>query len=212
MRFPHITKLSQLDAKIFEDYKAHRKGEGAKPKTINIELQTLNSIMILAVKWHYINHNPAQDVRPIKIIDKTEARFLTQAEVAKLFEFSDEWLYPIFYAFIHTGMRKGELENLTWDDVDFTRSRIKIRVKDDWTPKTNEREIPISKGLFVVLQKLKEKAIGTLVFHDGEGKMIEKNRLRKELMKVTKRAGFGDVTEDSYPSTYLRKSFGYERC
>lgn len=192
---PLITKLSQLNAKIFEDYKTHRKGEGAKPKTINNELQTLKSIMILAVKWGYAKENPARNVDPIKIIEKTEARFLTQEEVEKLLTNSEEWLYPIFYTFINTGMRKGELETLTWSDVDFGRRKVKIRVKDDWTPKTNEREIPINDGLFELLTKHKKKAIGPLVFHDGEGNMIEKNKLRKELMKVTERAGFPDVTK-----------------
>ena len=194
-KFPFITKISQLNAKLFEDYKAYRKEEGAMPKTINIELQTLKSILYLAIKWGYANDNPAKGVEFIKIIDKTEARFLTKQEIDKLLAHSDEWLHPIFYTFLHTGMRKSELEHLTWNDVDFSRRKIKIRVKDNWTPKTAEREIPISDGLNKLLLKRKKKAIGSLVFHDGEGNQIDKNKLRRDLIRVTKAAGFPDVTK-----------------
>ena len=193
-KFPFITKISQLNAKIFEDYKAYRKEEGAMPKTINIELQTLKSILYLAVKWGYTNDNPAKGVEFIKIMDKTEARFLTKQEIDKLLINAGDWLYPIFYTFLHTGMRKSELENLTWSDVDFGRRKIKVRIKDNWTPKTAEREIPISDGLYALLQEHKKKAIGSLVFHD-EGNMIDKNKLRRELIRITKKAGFPDVTK-----------------
>lgn len=195
VRLPFITKLSQLDAKIFEDYKAYRKGEGAAPKTINIELQTLKSIMTLAIKWGYTNDNPAKNVEPIRIISKTEARFLTKQEIDKLLANSNEWQYEIFYTFLQTGMRLQELMTLEWKDIDFSRRKIKIRVKDGWTPKTSEREIPISNGLLELLLNLKKKAIGSLIFHDGEGQKIEKNKLRKELIKVAKIAGFPDVTK-----------------
>ncbi len=195
VRLPFITKLSQLEAKIFEDYKAYRKGQEAKPKTINMELQTLKSIMTLAVKWGYANDNPAKNVDPIKIIRQNEARFLTKEEYKKLLENCGGWLYPIFYTFLNTGMRKQELMTLEWVDVDFERNKIKIRVKDDWTPKTAEREIPISNGLRTLLLEIKKRAGGSLVFHDDQGQKIENNKLRKELMKVTKRCGFGDVTK-----------------
>ncbi len=194
-KFPFITKLSQLDAKMFEDYKALRKGQEANPNTINMELQVLKSIWFMAIKWGYANLNPLRSVEFIRVMRKTEARFLTKQEIDKLLAASDEWQRPIFYAFLQTGMRLQELMTLEWSDVDFERRKIKIRVKEDWTPKTSEREIPISDGLMDVLLKLKKNAIGTIVFHDGEGQKIQKNKLRKELMKVTKKAGFPDVTK-----------------
>ena len=195
VNLPHITKLSQLDAKLFEDYKALRKGQDANPNTINMELQVLKSIWFMAIKWGYANLNPLRNVDPIKVMNKTEARFLTKEEIDKLLANSDEWLRPIFYSFLQTGMRLQELMTLEWSDVDFERRKVKIRVKEDWTPKTAEREIPISNGLMEVLLKLKKEVIGNLVFHDGKGQMIQKNKLRKELMKVTKKAGFPDVTK-----------------
>ena len=195
-RHPHITKHSHLKPSIFEEYKSYRISKEIKGKTLNTELQTLKSIMIMAIKWGYAKSNPAKEVETIKIKRSLEGgRWLNSEEVDKLLKLSNEWLYPIFYTFIYSGMRKSELENLTWDDIDFGRRIIKIRIKDDWTPKTDERDIPISDDLLKLLQKQKKKAICPLVFHDGEGKKIDENRLRRNLMSVTKLAGFPDVTK-----------------
>lgn len=93
-------------------------------------------------------------------------------------------------------MRKSELQNLEWKDIDFNRRKIKIGVKEAWRPKTDERQIPINNGLFGLLKKHKEKnKKGSLVFHDGKGSPIENNRLRKRLMRLTKRCGFPEVTK-----------------
>ena len=69
-KFPFITKLSQLDAKLFEDYKTFRKGQEANPNTINMELQVLKSIWFMAIKWGYANLNPLRNVEPIRVMSK----------------------------------------------------------------------------------------------------------------------------------------------
>jgi len=123
-KFPFIKKLSQLDAKLFEDYKAFRKGQEANPTTM--ELQVLKSIWFMAIKWGYANLNPLRDVESIRVMEKTEARFLTKEEIDKLLTNSNEWLRPIFYSFLQTGMRLQELMTLEWCDVDFERRKINI--------------------------------------------------------------------------------------
>ena len=196
VKLPHITKLSQVDVKLIDNYKTFRKSKGqdASDVTVNIEITVLKSVWNRAIQWGYATINPFRNVETIKVKDKFE-RFLTKEECEKLLAKSDDWFRPIIFTFLNTGMRKQELMTLEWDDVDFDRSKIKIRVKVNWTPKTSEREIPMRDGVREVLLKLKKKAIGNLVFHDGNGQMFAPNRLRIELNKVTKEAGFPDVTK-----------------
>ena len=150
-----------------------------------------------AVKWDYIKQNPTQGVSTLRITDEKKPRFLTKEECQQLLANCGDKLYPVFYTFIHTGMRKGELLNLEWKDVDLNRRKIKIRFKEQWQPKTTEREIPISNGLFPLLTELKKKRHKDtdLVFHNGEGQPIPPNRLRMQLMSITKKCGFPDVTK-----------------
>lgn len=194
--YPFITKMSQLNPKIFEDFKRFRFEEEAENRTINMELKTLRSIFNLAKNWGYTKENPTDGIRMLKITNHITPRFLSEGEIKKLLDNCDGWLYPIFYTFLNTGMRKSELLNLEWSDMDFDRRKIIIRVKDNWRPKTSEREIPINNGLFDLLKKHKETTKrGSYVFHNKEGIRIAENRLRKRLMALTKRCGFPDVTK-----------------
>jgi hypothetical protein len=52
-----------------------------------------------------------------------------------------------------TGMRRGELENLTSQDVHFELSIIFIQAKEGWNPKSGERIIPISQYLLAYCQE-----------------------------------------------------------
>jgi len=194
-RYPYITKISQLNPKFFEDYKHYRKGQRAKGKTLNIELQTLRNMFNKALKWGYCNNNPTEGVALLRTDKNEEPRFLIRDECDKLLKNCGDELYPVFFIFLNTGMRKSELLNLEWRDVDFERKRIRIRVKDGWKPKTRERDIPFNGRVSGVLKMLKGKSEGSLVFTDEHGNKIGKNRLRRRLMRITKKCGFPDVTK-----------------
>jgi site-specific recombinase XerD len=196
-KFSFIKKISQLSPKFFEDYQAYRKGKGAANKTVNVELICLHAMFTLAVKWGYARCNPTQGVKKLKEESNKKPRFLSKDECKILLANCGEFIYPIFYTFLHTGMRKSELEHLTWNDVDFERKKIKIRYKDDWSPKTSEREIPISNGLYDLLVRQKECARGksSCYVFNLKGEKIEPNFLRKKLMTLTVKCGFPDVTK-----------------
>lgn len=194
-QYPYLVKISHLAHKVFEDYKAYRKEQGAANKTVNNELQTLGAMFNLAIKWGYATNSPVKGVSSLKEDDHKKPRFLSKDECRILLEKCGGELYPIFFTFLNTGMRKSELEYLEWPDIDFERRKIKIKIKDHWRPKTEEREIPINDALMAVLEQHKTKAHnGSLVFHD-QGKRIEPNSLRKKLMALTKKCGFPDVTK-----------------
>ena len=192
---PCISKISQLTPKTFEDFKTFRKKESAANKTINIELQTLRCMFNLSIKWGYTKENPTRNVSTLKIDKKQTPRFLSKEECNTLLENCGDKLYPIFFTFLYTGMRKGELENLEWSDIDFERRKIKIRVKDSWRPKSSEREIPINNELMGVLVAHKKKnKQGTYVFNN-KGKQILPNSLRKKLINVAQKCGVENLTK-----------------
>ena len=192
--YSHLKKVSQFHAKIFEDFKTFRKGEGAANRTVNAEMIVIRMMFRLAVTWGYSKENPSDGVSKLRVPLKNAPAFLTEEQCKALLEAADDFLRPIFVTFLNTGMRKGELENLEWSDVDFDRRKIKIIVKDNWSPKTDEREIPINDGLYEILLKQKERANGSkYVFPDEDGGKIYKNRLLRRLKTLAKRLKFGEV-------------------
>ncbi|MFQ6031488.1 MAG: tyrosine-type recombinase/integrase [Candidatus Zixiibacteriota bacterium] len=215
---PRIRTLSDLKPKLFEDYKTWRRTQyvmpngqpislqkpipktaklGAKSNTINMEVKVLRTIFNEAIKWEYLKENPTKDVKMLKVTDAKKPRFLTEEECRKLLAECGKELYPIFFTFLNTGMRLSELLNLTWDDIDFRRKKIKIQAKSFWHPKTGEREIPMNEGMEELLINLRkeDKKTSQFIFHQKDGTKLRDNYLRKKLIVITKACGFPDVTK-----------------
>ena len=90
-------------------------------KTIQHYHRLISSILQSAVQWQIIASNPCDRVKPPKVEQK-ESRFLDDVEVIKLFHCLEK--EPIQYKtmitlLIYTGMHRGEICGLKWDDIDF---------------------------------------------------------------------------------------------
>ncbi len=207
-----IKRLSDVTTSTIEQYKIWRKNVITEPKdadattvkpqyckqgaamyTINFEVMTVKTMLNLAVKWKKLEANPARGIKKLKTDDSKKRRFLTDAECGKLLKASPLRLYPIFFILLNTGMRKGELINLEWKDIDFNRGMIKIQRKPFWVPKTGEREIPMSKKVLEVLKSLPRES--DFVFTGKNGKTLAPNTLRTQLCVIAKKAGIQDLTE-----------------
>ena len=209
-----ILMISQLSPEVIEGYKTFRRDEwvnpngknvrtdnsrkGARARTVNIELEGIKTMLNLAIKWDYLKDNPMKHVKPLKVDDKKPLRFLTPEECERFLEACPKELYPVYFTFMSTGMRKAELEHLLWGDIDFRNRLVLIRRKPDWQPKTGEREIPISDELLIVLEKHKRKVKKSgkkdYVFEVIDGGKSH-NMLRTELIKIAKVAGLEDMTK-----------------
>lgn len=214
-----IVFMSQLSAEVMEQYKAFRKEcwvnpngdtvdskddvtdhtrKGARAKTINFELSAIRTLLNVAIEWGYLKVNPMRSVKRLKADQTGLPRFLTDKECARLLKASPEELYPIFYTFLNTGIRKGELENLKWSDVDLGRKKIAIRRKDDWRPKSGEREVPLNPAMVELLQNLKKRNDTALksvyVFPHADGGKL-RVKLREKLITIAEKARIKDLTK-----------------
>jgi len=215
---PKVTCLSEINTELIDRYKVYRKDawvnpngqpvdsengqnghtrKGARSHTINFEIGALKTIFNLAIKWGHMKENPTNRVTKLKVNDSGTPRFLTKEECQQFLDACPSDLYPIYFTFLHTGMRKAELENLEWSDVDFKRRKIKIRRKEDWQPKTGEREIPIGDSLLTLLKSLRDANDAGLksryVFCHADGGKL-KTKLREKLIAIAKQASLNDLT------------------
>ncbi|MCP4583675.1 MAG: tyrosine-type recombinase/integrase [candidate division Zixibacteria bacterium] len=216
---PEVILLSQVKAKEIDEYKVFRKGEwvnpngdpiesdekitehtrkGARAHTINFEVGTLRTIFNMAIKWGYLKDNPAKGIIKLKVNDSKKPRFLTKEECRLLLDNSPDDLKAIYYVFLNTGMRKAELENLEWSDIDFRRKKIRIQRKEFWNPKTGEREIPMNQGTYNLLKKLREQNSkglkSSFVFPSEDGSKI-KEKLRRQLIRIAQKAKIEGLTK-----------------
>ncbi len=215
-RYPSVTRVSQLDMAIIEDFKRFRRdvdprtiklpssvklkvsqsARKAKCVTINYEIKTLSSTCNFGIKRRMCRTNPCREVCPMMKHGTSEPRFLTQDECNLLFRYAEGEFRDILVTFLNTGLRLGELINLQWCDIDFTRGVLKVRPKEDWVPKTRSREVPLNSGMIALLQRRRELGDldGEYVFPDRKGGRL-KRKLRKDLIRVARKAGLDDFTK-----------------
>lgn len=97
---------------------------------------------------------------------------------------------------IYTGMRKSEIQALTWSDIDFLHSTISINKSwdeknksfKDTKTKASNRTIPVPRVLLDTLSNLKANK-STLVFKNSLGTVPTSNALNKMLRSIMKDAG-----------------------
>ena len=191
-------KLSQISFQLIEEYKQKR-SEAVKPLTVNVELKVLKALYNFAIKCRCARENPVSKVSFYREVEK-KPRFLQNEEIKELLDNSNG-LYPVLYTFLKTGLRKSELINLKWKDIDFKRKYLTIESKEDWRTKTgNTREIPITDDLVEILNKLPKAS--DYVFLNSHGRKYGFH-LTERVKRLAKSIGISDVTVHALRHTFI---------
>jgi len=177
-------KLNEINTWLVEKYKSERKKD-LKPATVNRELGVLKRMFNLAILWEMTSDNPVKGIKFLTV-NNTIPRTLKEWEFSKLYELAPEHLKPILLCAYLAGLRKGELLNLKWNDVDFTDNYIFVRES-----KNNDvRAVPIAGSLREVLTKLKEKSDCEHVFTTDKGSpYIHKGAFKRSWNTALKKSG-----------------------
>lgn len=118
----------------------------------------------------YINENPTLYISlPKKLKDAKGKKFLTTEELKTIFDYfnEDSNMYIFLQIAFHTGLRRGEVAALTWDDINFkektlTVNKNMLRIDEKWiidTPKSesSNRTIKLGDTIIEILKKWKKK-------------------------------------------------------
>ena len=163
--------LSEIDYKALEDFRDKRKrtstqyGTPRSDRTVNLEMAVLRHIFRKGLKWRMLEKNPFENVDDLfyKNRNKRE-RALREDEVKRLIEACLPYLKPIVVTAVHTGLRKGDVLNLKWQDIDLERGIIRLTEQ-----KTGEtRNIVLNNDMRTLLHSLPVK--GDYVFPGKDGK------------------------------------------
>ncbi len=187
-----FSKLSQVTPRALEKYKSDRLKSISK-RSVNIEIKTLKAMFNRLVKMGEIKDNPVKSVPCLSGADTQKIEFLDEEEIKALLQSASPTMQPIIYAFLKTGLRRGELVHLEWDDIDFRNRQINVVNNDAHQTKWHrERHIPIDDKLLEILRSLPRK--GKYVFPTKDG-ALRKNNLLRELKRAARLAGISkDVT------------------
>lgn len=143
--------LMAVTAEHFDQYKAERL-KRVQPVSANIELRALRATFSTAKRWRLIESNPFSEVKLASVPERTPL-FLTIQDAKQLLACIPEgWLREVVLFALLTGMRRGEVLNLKWENVDFTRRLVHIETSPSFKTKQGRRRtIPLNaKALYLV--------------------------------------------------------------
>jgi integrase len=100
--------------------------EGKGSRTIQLVHATLHCALKQAVKERLIGYNPMDAVERPKVETK-EFHIFTESQARTFLEAARGHPYEaLFYLALTTGLRKGELLGLMWEDVDWEKGTLRI--------------------------------------------------------------------------------------
>jgi integrase len=178
--------LAQITPNLLSSYKSKRRAEGASPRTINYELALMGHAFSMAIKeWEWVSENPVQKIFKEKVSNQVE-RWLTLEEEEKLLDASSDWLREIICFAVSTGLRQGEILNLRWPQIDFSRGTMSILEQKNQGKDT----LPLNKTAQAILrEKAKRRNGGSdIVFPNGNGQKIDDGNLRRAFYSAVRKA------------------------
>ena len=197
--------LRAFNSRLLEQYQTERMEKsnkqvkyqvGNKPGTINRHVAAIKHMFTKACEWEMVEEEALKRVRKVKLLEENNSRlrFLSKTECQALIKGCDAHLRPIVICALNTGMRKGEILGLKWDDVDLVHGFILLQI----TKNGERREIPINNTLLVTFKDLftgtdeRPRRIDIpYVFYDrkNDGRY---NNVQKSFNRAMKRAGIKD--------------------
>ena len=208
-----LEKLTTMDLQKFyrkllnkgrvERIESKEQPKGLSAKTVRNINQVISSAMDLAVAQKIIPANPTNACE----LPKVEHQEMQTIPAEQLQAFLDEaratGVYEMYYIALATGLRRGELLGLKWQDIDWKNGIIKVRrqvarvdgqiVEAPPKTKNSYRAVSISPQAIEVLREQKRKTNDTYVFPSPNGGPISPDSVNNMLKRVLERAGIPKV-------------------
>ena len=157
-----------MTSKDVEDLKSEL-AEAYSPATANQYLKLLKSAYNRAIRLGTLTHNPVTAVRLYRE-NNARNRCLTPEEELRLLEALPDRVRPLVIVALHTGMRRGELRALKWEDVDFATNSLRIRRDKAGDERWVALNSTAREGLLAA--KREQKVLSNYVFCSPQGKFL----------------------------------------
>ena len=209
-----LEKLTSLDLqKLYKKLLAQgrvdrleAKGQpkGLSAKTVRNIHQILSSALKLAQEQRLILTNPAEGCA-LPRVEHQEMKTLTTVQLASFFrEARESGVFELYYLELATGLRRGELLGLKWEDIDLDRGDLRVRrqvsringevVEAPLKTKNAYRTLPLAEDTVSVLKEQRRKVGNSpWVFPSPNGGPISPDSVLHMLHRVLKRAGLPKV-------------------
>ena len=186
-----------------ERIESEKQPKGLSPKTVRNINQVISSALTFAREQKLIISNPA-DGCSLPKLEHREMKTLTADQLqAFLREAKESGVYEMYYIELATGLRRGELLGLKWEDIDLATGVIHVRrqvaringeiAEAPLKTKNSYRTLSIGAEAVGILMQQKEKAGSEYVFPSPMGGPISPDSVLHMLHRMLNRASLPKV-------------------
>ena len=204
-----LGKLSSLDLqKLYkrllsggrvERIESQKQPKGLSAKTVRNINQVISSAMDFAIDQKLIVTNPTDGCALPKLEHREMKTLPTEQLASFLHEARESGVFEMYYIELATGLRRGELLGLKWEDIDLERGTIQVRrqiaringevVEAPLKTKNSYRSVSIGHDAVEILKEQRRKTNSEYVFPSPTGGPISPDSVLHMLHRVLKRAG-----------------------
>jgi integrase len=205
-----VAKIKPVD---LQNFQIKRQSDGKMPATVDQDLGKVKAMINMAFDNDLVSGKTLKTFKRVKKTLKkgsdVRRRILSVDEFESLMKHAEGHTKNIIATAYYSGMRKGEILNLTRDKVDLKKRLIRLEPGD--TKDREARDVPICDELFEILRSMLnrvQKATSDNHVFQYNGKPIVYNFTRS-LERACKAAGiaYGRFVKNGFIFHDLRRTF-----
>ena len=214
--FKSIKKASQIEHVHLEEHLKYLKRNGKSNSTINRHIQFIRMLFRFAVAEGLLPKDPSKRLRNFQEQKDKPISFWTADEIKQIINTAPHHWQDHFEFLFYTGLRKGELMNLTWTDVELDRKQsvIKLQASEDWRTKTNRiHTVPLNAKAVEIIERQVHSEVHNYVFKGAKGGQVHRDRIYTALKRTLAKLKLeGDVHKfrHSFASHLVMNGVGIE--
>ena len=221
-------RLDEITEELIEQYKSEKIEEQLAENNIRYQMFLLKRILTI--------YTPEKYVPPVKTSGKISysINILDKKEIKKILRIAKEYcedVYPLILTALLTGLTKGEILSLCWQNIKWEEKTIIVKstiiqgALRKYRMENAIREVDVPEKLLPVLKEWKKRCPegkDNFVFPNAEGKLQNPDDGIKQLLKpLSRKTRFGEIRfmdlrdtyaamliEQNFPITYIQKQLG----
>ena len=180
--------LDRLTPFHWDKYQSSRLQE-VSPVTVNIELRALRGAISKAYRWKMINQHPFALLPLCRVPEQYPEYFTKEEFVTFNNAIKEDWFKKVIHFAVLTGMRRSEITNLQFKNIDLEKNIIQVVSGPSFKTKTGKKRIfPIHEALVPMLKRIFDSDPEQLVFRFNN-KKIQENLLTHKFVDVLVASG-----------------------
>ncbi len=121
--------LKSVNKPLLKEYRIKR-GQKAKPGTINRELSSLSKLFEVMIELEHVEVNPVHGLKALSSKSGERQVYISYQDVCRVADQCPEWYRPLIWTAYYTGMRRGEIVNLKRGHVNLSKRIITLFPED----------------------------------------------------------------------------------